>query len=110
MKYGIYIQFGSKNNYVADNVIIAPATAPIYDAGVDTVYKYALKISKGSDGQLTVKSTSGPDYKVSLYTAGSDMEWELIDTQMSNAQGVATFTYTPGNDTSVHFFRASQTR
>lgn len=110
MKYGIYIQFGSKNNYVADNVIIAPATAPIYDAGVDTVYKYALKISKGSDGQLTVKSTSGPDYKVSLYTAGSDMEWELIDTQMSNAQGVATFTYTPGNDTSVHFFRTSQTR
>ena len=110
MKYGIYLQFGSKNNYIADNTIIAPATAPIFDAGVNTVYKYALKISKGSDGQLIVKSTSGPDYKVSLYTAGSDMEWELIDTQISNAQGVATFTYTPGSDTSVHFFRASQNR
>ena len=110
MKYGIYIQSGSTNNYLADNIISAPSIAPIFDAGQNTIYKYALAIARNDDGQFTVTSNSGPDYNVSLYTSKDLNLWMLIDTQISNSKGVATFTYTPNARNSKTFFRATQDR
>lgn len=110
MKYGIYIQSGSTNNYLADNIISAPSIAPIFDAGQNTIYKYALAIARNNDGQFTVTSNSGPDYNVSLYTSKDLNLWMLIDTQISNSKGVATFTYTPNARNSKTFFRATQDR
>jgi len=110
MKYGIYIQFGSTNNYLADNLIIAPSIAPIFDAGENTIYKYALSIAGNNDGQFIVTSISGPDYNVSLYASGDLEQWRLIDTQVSDSKGIATFTYTPETPDSKVFFRAAQDR
>lgn len=110
MKYGIYIQSGSTNNYLADNIISAPSIAPIFDAGQNTIYKYALAIARNGDGQFIVTSNSGPDYNVSLYTSRDLDRWMLIDTQISNSKGVATFTYTPNTHNSKTFFRATQDR
>ena len=110
MKYGIYIQPGSTDNYLADNIINAPSIAPIFDAGRNTIYKYALAIARNDDGQFIVTSNSGPDYNVSLYTSGDLDRWMLIDTQIPNSKGVATFTYTPETHNSRTFFRATHDR
>lgn len=110
MKYGIYIQSGSTDNYLADNIINAPSIAPIFDAGQNTIYKYALAIARNDDGQFIVTSNSGPDYNVSLYTSGDLDRWMLIDTQIPNSKGVATFTYTPETRNSRTFFRATHDR